>query len=141
VNEDHNLFAYEIFDLEVDAEIAMLSACDTGRGEAQSGKSIQSISQAFSFAGSSSLTMSYYKIPDDQTASIDNYFIENIRKGNRLDESLRLSNLKYLKKSSEKYAHPFYWAGIVLAGKAEPLKQKSFLYKILDYMSDAITET
>lgn len=129
-NEDLNLHAHELFDLRMDTELAMLSACDTGKGDVQSGKSLQSISQAFSFAGASSLTMSFYKIPDAQTALIDKYFIQNVQKGIRLDEALQQSNLKYLEQSSEKYAHPFYWAGIALSGKTEPLKKRSFWSKI-----------
>ena len=124
-DETLNLHAYELFDMNLDTELAMLSACDTGKGEPQSGKSLQSISQAFSFAGAASLTTSFYKIPDSHTALIDNYFITQVNNGVRLDEALRLSNLDYLEKSSEIYAHPFYWAGIALSGKTEPLKGKS----------------
>jgi len=47
-----------------------------------------------------------------------------------LDEALRQSNLTYLKQSSEKYAHPFYWAGIAMSGKTEPLKKRTFLNKL-----------
>lgn len=124
-NENENLHAYELFDVNVDVELLMLSACDTGRGVIQSGKSLQSISQAFRLAGASSITMSFYKIPDEQTAQIDKRFIQNVYDGHRLDESLRLSNLEYLEMSSEKYAHPFYWAGIVVAGKTSPLKKRT----------------
>jgi len=126
-DEESNLFAYELFDLNTDTELTMLSACDTGKGISQSGKSVQSISQAFSFAGSSSLTMSYFKIPDEQTAAIDDFFITNLKKGSRIDEALRLSNIEYLNKTSEKYAHPFYWSGMALLGKTEPLRKPSFL--------------
>jgi len=44
-----------------------------------------------------------------------------------LDEALRQSNLTYLKQSSEKYAHPFYWAGIAMSGKTEPLKKNAMI--------------
>ncbi len=127
-NEELNLYAYDLYDLNMDTELAMLSGCDTGKGEAQSGKSLQSISQAFSLAGASSITMSFYKIPDEHTATIDKYFINNIIKGLRVDEALRQSNLEYIERSSEKYAHPFYWAGIVVAGKTAPIKRKRYFF-------------
>jgi len=61
-NEDENLFAYELFDIDVNTELVMLSACDTGRGVIRSGKNLQSISQAFSLAGASSLTISLFNL-------------------------------------------------------------------------------
>lgn len=123
--EEQNLFAYELFNKEVDIELAMLSACETGTGKIVSENSLQNMSQAFSLAGCSSLTMSFYKIPDVQTGIIDKYFIEHILKGERIDESLRLSNVKYLEESSDYFAHPFYWSGIVMSGKTAPLYTNS----------------
>jgi len=120
-----NLCAYELYKIDMDIELAMLSACETGKGEIQSGKSFQSLSQAFSLAGASSITMSTYKIPDHQTSLIDQSFVQFISEGLRVDEALRYSKIDYLNKASEKYSHPFYWSGIILSGKTSPIYNRN----------------
>lgn len=65
--EDGLLTAAEIFQMELNAELVVLSACDTGRGRI-TGDGVIGLSRAFMQAGVPSLVSSLWKVPDEATA-------------------------------------------------------------------------
>jgi len=135
---DSQLYASDIYDMGLDVDLAVLSACNTGIGLTKLGEGVMSLSRAFKFAGCSSLVMSLWNIPDVQTAEIDYHFFENIKKGERVDDALRNSKLKFLSEATYQTAHPFFWSGLTASGKMEPIYRISILDKVCNYFKNKL---
>jgi CHAT domain-containing protein len=123
--ESGDLYAYEIYNLKIDAKLVVLSGCETGLGKGQSGEGIFSIARAFSYAGCPSVVMSLWRAPDVFTGAIMKEFYEQVHQGKSIRSSLRTSKLKYLKGADELTAHPSNWAGLALNGKDQTFKKST----------------
>jgi CHAT domain-containing protein/tetratricopeptide (TPR) repeat protein len=125
--EDNYLNAAEIFNLDLAADLVVLSACNTGYGQVNRGEGIMSLSRAFKYAGSPSLVMSLWQIPDQPTSAIMNRFYENLMAGQRKDVALRNAKLDFLSANRGNLrSHPFYWAGLIPIGDMQPLAVESW---------------
>lgn len=120
--EDGFLNAYELYNMELNAELAVLSACNTGYGKLAKGEGVMSLGRAFSYAGCPSIVMSLWPAQDQATSDIMTYFYEGLSKGHSKDQALREAKLKYLENADDLFAHPFYWAGFVVQGDPKPLQ-------------------
>jgi len=128
-NDDGILKTYELFNLSANAEMAVLSACKTGFGKVQKGEGIMSLAQGFKYAGVPSVVMTLWSVGDASSAYLMTDFYKSLSKGKGKDESLRLAKLNYLKQSSQIKSHPYYWAGYICVGNANPiLKNQRGLY-------------
>ncbi len=111
----------EIYGLQLNADLAVLSACNTGTG-IHRGDGVMSMSRAFTYAGTSSTVMSLWKVPDKQTSEIMVLFYKFLKKGQTKSEALRNAKLTYLEQVKyQEFAHPFYWAGFVHSGDNSPI--------------------
>ena len=119
--EDDFLHTAEIYDLPLQAELAVLSACNTGYGKLVKGEGVMSLARAFRYAGCPSVAMSLWKVDDESTALIMQGFYTYLDKGFTKDQALRKAKLDYLSKS--KKPHPYFWAPFVLIGDEVPLKK------------------
>ena len=118
--EDGHLEAKEIYDLRLNADMVVLSACQTGAGHGAPGEGIHGLARAFLFAGARSLVASMWKVEDEPTAALMTGFYEYLREGMSKAESLRRAKLDLIQNG---YSHPRQWAGFVLFGEAdEPLE-------------------
>ncbi|MGB3849281.1 MAG: CHAT domain-containing tetratricopeptide repeat protein [Tunicatimonas sp.] len=119
--EDGSLNAYELYNMEIPAELVVLSACETGYGKLERGEGIMSLARAFAYAGCPSIVMSHWLVDDKSSAQLMDHFYRYLSKGLSKDESLRQAKLAYLETASVQKAHPFFWANFVLVGDASPL--------------------
>jgi CHAT domain-containing protein len=124
VEEDNNLHAMELRKLRLNADLAVLSACNTGYGQVQRGEGVLSIAHAFAYAGVPSTLMSLWEVPDQATSLIMLNFYRNLQDGQTKDEALRNAKLTYLDDESIHSAlkTPFYWAGFIATGDMEPIQ-------------------
>jgi CHAT domain-containing protein len=120
--EDARLHAYEIYNLRLGSNLAVLSACNTGYGEINRGEGIMSLSRAFMYAGCPSIVMSLWRAKDQPTTQIITRFFEKLKDEIPKDEALRQAKLNYLQKADPLKAHPANWATFVLLGNAEPVQ-------------------
>ncbi|MEZ4847315.1 MAG: CHAT domain-containing protein [Bacteroidia bacterium] len=120
--EDNNLYAWELYNMRLNAQMAVLSACNTGFGKLQRGEGVMSLGRAFAYAGVPSIVMSLWPAEDESTADLMGYFYEGLAEGQSKDEALRNAKLRFLKEMPPSKHHPFYWAGFVVQGDAGPLK-------------------
>ena len=111
--EDGFLQAREISNLRLDADLVVLSACQTGKGRLENAEGVLGLSRTFFYAGARSTISSLWKINDKSTAEIMPEFYRYLAAGNNKARSLRLAKLDMLK---SRYSHPFYWAAFVLNG-------------------------
>lgn len=120
--EDGFLEAREIMKLNLRADLAVLSACQTARGKVSAGEGLIGMSWALFVAGTPTTVASQWKVDSTATSLLMVDFhrflstqeTQNARGANEA-EALRRAALKLL--SDPKYKHPFYWAGFVVVGK------------------------
>jgi CHAT domain-containing protein len=113
--EDGFLRATEIFNLDMNADLVVLSACQTGLGKLVRGEGMVGLTRAFMYAGTPAVMVSLWSVSDISTATLMGEFYKNLVKENLYKtDALRKAQLTLLK--DEKYAHPFYWAPFVLVG-------------------------
>jgi len=114
--EDGNLFAGEIYNLELNANLVTLSACQTGLGKISKGEGVIGLSRALVYAGAQHIIVSFWSVADASTATLMKDFyqqvLENPAAG--FSENLRKAKLKMI--SSQSYAAPYYWAPFILIG-------------------------
>ncbi|NOU19718.1 MAG: CHAT domain-containing protein [Bacteroidales bacterium] len=129
-SEDEYLHAWEVYNMQLNAEMVVLGSCYSGSGRMSKGEGVLSISRSFMYAGSESVVMSLWAASDRSTNNILNSFYKNLRKGMRKDEALQLAKLENLEKAEPIFAHPRYWAGIVINGNQNGLYHYWYLKKI-----------
>ncbi|NVO09993.1 MAG: CHAT domain-containing protein [Bacteroidales bacterium] len=127
--EDGYLHAWEVYNMQLNAELVVLASCYSGSGKMSKGEGVLSLSRSFMYAGSKSLIMSLWVAYDRSTNSILNNFYLNLLKGMRKDEALRLAKLEYLKDAD--LASPRFWAGIVVNGNQNALYSNWYLKKAI----------
>jgi len=124
-SEDGFLHVYEIYNMNLDADLVVLSACNTGNGILHKGEGILSIARGFFHAGSKSIIMSLWQAGDKTSFRILLDFYKYLLKGKRKDYALCQAKLKYLEYTSPSKAHPSFWAGYVLLGNTARIYNKS----------------
>jgi len=92
---DYKLYISELYGLKLNANLAVLSACNTGVGKLKDGKGIVSMNSAFTYAGVPSTVSSLWSAPDQSTKEIMIDFYKNLNKKQTISQSLRDSKLNY----------------------------------------------
>lgn len=113
--EDCILFASEIYNLNLHAELVTLSACETGLGKFANGEGIVGLTRAFLYAGAKNLLVSQWKVSDESTARMMVDFYDRILGGKNKATALREAKLALI--ADDEFSKPFYWAPFVLIGK------------------------
>lgn len=112
-SEDGYLTTQEIFDLHLDADLVVLSACRTGLGRQIRGEGVMGLSRAFLRAGASSVLASLWDVYDESTADFMTDFYKNIKS---VPKSAALKEARLQLIHSHTFSHPYYWAPFVLIG-------------------------
>jgi CHAT domain-containing protein len=121
--ENNFLQAYEISKLKLNADLVILSACETGYGKFETGNGIASLARAFMYAGAPALVVSLWQVNDESTGKLMQLFYENLAKGLPKDEALRKAKLKYIAEAKNPMAaHPAFWSPFILIGDNAPVK-------------------
>lgn len=129
--EDGKLYNYELENLELNADLTVLSACSTGAGRLRRGEGVMSVSRAFRLAGCPNIVMSLWQANDRSTGQLVSHFFKELGKGEGKSRALRTSTLVFLQTSEERYTHPFYWGNMMLIGDDEPIRNERHLWGIL----------
>lgn len=116
-SEDGMLEAWEVMKLDLQAQVAVLSACETGRGRIGAGEGVIGLTWAFFVAGAPASVVSQWKVDAESTSELMQEFHRNLQSQERKTkaESLRAAELKLLQ--NPKYRHPFFWASFSLIGE------------------------
>lgn len=113
--EDGFLRATEIADLDLNCDLVVLSACETGRGQLLSGEGIIGLSRSFFIAGARSTVVSQWAVSDISTAQLMKDFYQQLVNKVAKAAALREAKLRMLNGGSET-RHPYYWAPFVIIG-------------------------
>lgn len=120
--EDGYLNTQEIYNLKLDARLAVLSACNTGTGKLRSGEGVMSLSRAFLYAGCPSIVMTLWEVEDKVSANLMLNFYKYLFKGYSKAEALRKAKMDHIKTADPLKAHPYFWQGYILVGDPSPIK-------------------
>ena len=111
--DDGYLTVDEILDLQLHADLVVLSACDTGRGDIK-GDGVVGLSRALMTAGTRSLIVSLWRVNDESTSELMQEFYRQWQPGKQNKaEALRAAMLVV----RQKYPNPYHWAGMTLMGE------------------------
>ena len=115
----------EIFNLRLNADLVVLSACETARGQMSRGEGIVGLTSAFLFAGSDSVVASLWNVNDESTSLFMESFYTSLKRGLSKADALRDARLETMRKQiksavtgeQESLASPYFWAPFVLIGE------------------------
>jgi CHAT domain-containing protein len=107
---------HDIYDLQLPADLVVLSACDTALGEDIEGEGIVGIVRGFMYAGSKRVVASYWQVADAATSELMNqFYAEMLSNGLTASAALREAQLHIMRQP--KWHHPFFWAAFSLQGE------------------------
>lgn len=118
---DGTLHTHEIYDLDLNARLTVLSSCNSGVGKHESGEGVMSLAHAFAYAGCPSIVMSLWEVDDKATAPLMAGFYKQLAQNQPLDQAMRQAKLEYVKTHTKQQAAPFYWAAFNTWGNVKPL--------------------
>jgi CHAT domain-containing protein len=114
-SDDGSLYSGEIFNLQLNANLAVLSACQTGLGKLSKGEGVIGLSRALTYAGAKNIIVSFWSVADESTSELmTELYREILQNKNDFSSSLRNSKLKLI--SNPKFSAPYYWAPFVMIG-------------------------
>lgn len=129
---DSILYLSELYNLKLNARLAILEACETGTGDYNQGEGVTSLARGFTYAGCKSILMSLWQVSEGNTTSqIMQSFYANMSEGLTLDLAIAKAKRKHLntlrtQKGSELWkVHPFFWSELVLIGEDSPIKTET----------------
>ncbi|WP_245574826.1 CHAT domain-containing protein [Aequorivita capsosiphonis] len=125
--DENSLYSYEIYNIDLSSNLAMLTACETGKPTYQAGEGMISLAHAFNYAGSESILTSLWQIDEESSAKIVELFYNKLSEGMPKDEALRNAKLTYISTAEGRTAAPQYWAALVLIGDVTPIDLNSGL--------------
>ena len=111
-DNDGSLTTDELYNLELDADMVTLSACETGLGTVLSGDDVVGLTRGFLYAGASNIVASLWQVDDDATTLLMQNFYRRLDTGEPKRHALRHAQLE----TREHYSHPFFWAAFFVTG-------------------------
>ena len=111
----------ELYDLESNNELVVLSACSTAEGEIAEGEGVLSLARGFFYAGAKSVVSTLWAVNDQSSAIIMSEFYRQLKQGKRKDVALQQAKLYYLDSVDPEYQNPKYWAAFIVMGDMSPI--------------------
>lgn len=112
--DDGILYAAETYNLEMNAELLVLSSCESGLGKLVRGEGMMALARGFMYSGTANLIFSLWKVPDKQTSELMVEFYRQITSSKNYSHALRRAKLKLIEDKIS--ARPRLWAGFLLIG-------------------------
>lgn len=107
---------HDIYNLDLNTSLVVLSACETALGKEVRGEGIVGLTRGFMYAGAPSVVASLWRVEDRATADLMRRFYQRILKEELAPAAaLREAQRSMLREATS--AHPFYWAGFTLQGE------------------------
>jgi len=111
--ESHKFYTSEAFNLKLQADLVILSACETGRGKFLQGEGVMALNRGFLYSGASNVIYTLYKIPDQSSSQLMQYFFKLIvEEEYSYTEALQKAKLQFIEAGKS----PCHWASFALIG-------------------------
>ncbi len=118
------LYAYEIYNLELTAELAVLSACEADVGNFQRGEGVFSLARAFKYAGCNSIISSKWQVEGNVAGKILESFYKHLKNGETKSRALFKAKRDFIAQASPDQLHPHFWATFTQIGDETPINVK-----------------
>ncbi|MCP4439741.1 MAG: CHAT domain-containing protein, partial [Aureispira sp.] len=120
--ENEFLYVRDLYNMELNADMVVLSACETGLGELRKAEGVISLARGFSYAGAKSIFTTLWSVNDQATYRIVEAFYKHLKEGKPKDEALHLAKVDFIESSNNLTAHPFLWSPFILVGDMSPVE-------------------
>ena len=130
--QDSTLQLHELYTYKNNADLVVLSACETNIGEVKKGEGTLNLARGFFYSGAKSVISSLWNVNDQSTSYLMKEFYTNLSSGKSKISSISEAKRSYLQQHQLSERSPYYWASFVLIGDAKaPLGNNITLYYIL----------
>jgi len=134
--DDGQIHAYELFEMNLNSKMVMLSSCESGAGDYITGSGMIGLSRALTYAGAQSLVLNLWSINDQTAANISIRFYKYLIEGYSKAEALRKAKLYFLNTGN---SNPYQWGSFVVTGDPSPLFSRyPYLTSIWSYLTGGI---
>lgn len=113
--EDGVLYAEEVYGLNLNADLVVLSSCESGIGKQVKGEGMLGFTRGFLYAGARNILVSLWKVDDRQTSELMVSFYRQVLNGKSFADALQNAKTTMLKK--DKRLTPLHWSGFILIGQ------------------------
>lgn len=124
-NKD-SLNLHELYTYKNNADLVVLSACETNLGEIKKGEGTLSLARGFFYSGANSVISSLWNVNDASTTFLMKNFYSNLTNNQTKVDALTNAKRKYLKEHSLSERSPYYWASFVLIGDTSKTFEKDY---------------
>ena len=112
--EDGILYADEMYSLNLDCELLVLSSCESGIGKLVEGEGLLALTRGLFYAGARNIVYSLWKVEDKATSLLMVKLYQEILNEKNILEALRRAKLSFIRNPYT--AFPKYWAGFIVLG-------------------------
>lgn len=131
-SSQNQVFAYELFDLDINSELIILSSCDSGGGTYVQGSGIIGLGRALKFAGANALLLNTWAIKDPTAYHLVTNFHRFLSQKKSKDTALQLAKVRYI---NEVNSNPAVWGSMILYGNHDPITRTPSIFNIIAYVS------
>lgn len=121
IRDDGWFTTSDIYNLNLNARLAVLSACNTGTGILRRGEGVMSLARGFLYAGCPTVVMTLWEVEDRSGTMIMKEFYRNLKSGKPIDVALRNAKLAHIRNADPLMSHPHFWLGYISIGDTDPL--------------------
>ena len=126
-HSDGGLSLWELYQLNLNADLAILSACHGAGGTQMKGAGVQSLADGFYVAGTSRVVSNLWQLQDYAAGALISDFYQQLKINQSPGKALRTAKLKYLEEQNGSLIHPVFWAGWVYHGPSLPYEPADLL--------------
>lgn len=120
------LYANELYNRQLNLDLVVLSACNTGVGESVQSEGMLSLGHAFATAGASATVITLWPVADAAGMQLISNFYTQLWSGMPKSQALQQAKVQFLEKAaSDLEGHPYFWAAYQLYGADAPIAQSS----------------
>jgi CHAT domain-containing protein/Tfp pilus assembly protein PilF len=115
--QDGSLFAHEVFNLRLSADLVVLSSCRTGLGRQIKGEGLVGLTRGFMYAGAARVIVSLWNVSDEASADLMAELYKGMLGREQLRPAAALRNAQLAVWKEKRWQAPYFWAGFVLQGE------------------------
>jgi CHAT domain-containing protein len=119
--EDGFLNTFELYNMNLNARMTVLSSCNSGSGILHRGEGVLSMARGFVYSGCPSIIMTLWSVEDNSGVKLMTSFYSYLLKGNNKSHSLKQSKIDFIKNADQLKSHPYFWSGYVVIGNKDAL--------------------
>ena len=118
-SEDHLLLLSDLYTMDHESDLVVLSSCYTAAGKLFKGEGIQGLTKSFLKTGRTTVVSSLWEASDYSSSLIIPSFFSFLKKGETISSSLQQAKIAYLDSAPPSQQHPYYWANFQIIGKGD----------------------